>query len=100
MAAPVAAILHLDVIVSSTTLGLSDHDRILHPSFLRTSLNLSTGLSWFTGDQKLTVARAAFLLRDMDTVLNTTLSKGQTIDRESQGYGVLGFTLLLVVTVH
>lgn len=36
----------------------------------------------FTGDQKLTVARAAFLLRDMDTVLNTKLNNGKTIDEE------------------
>jgi hypothetical protein len=40
----------------------------------------------FTGDQKLTVARAAFLLRDMDTVLNTTLSNGKTMDKEFDGY--------------
>jgi hypothetical protein len=40
----------------------------------------------FTGDQKLTVARAAFLLRDMDTVLSTTLSNGKTMDQEFDGY--------------
>ncbi len=40
----------------------------------------------FTGDPKLTLARTAFLLRDMDTVLNTKLNNEQTIDREFKGY--------------
>lgn len=40
----------------------------------------------FTGDQKLTVARAVFLLRDMDTVLSTKLNNGKTVADEFEGY--------------
>jgi len=40
----------------------------------------------FKGDQKLTVARAAFLLGDMDTVLNTKLNNGRTMGEEFRGY--------------